>query len=213
MGTRKTLRFAAIVGVALALLLAAPAGAKGKRADAAGLAEARAAVAVAMEQVLAALSDDALSSAERRAKIEKIAYGNFDFATMSKLVLRRDWKKFSEAQRSEFVDEFKLHLAESYGSRLERYDQQEIEIAGERAEARGDVTVHTVIVGGQFDGAQVDYRMRKQAEGWLAIDVVIEGVSLVSNFHSQFAEIVGREGPEGLLKQLRDKNAMPAASS
>jgi phospholipid transport system substrate-binding protein len=196
--------------VLVALMLATPLVLQARdTANAAALAEARSAVQVAMEQVLVVLSDQTLSGDERRARIEQIAYANFDFQTMSKLVLRRDWKKFSTIQRSEFVEEFKLHLSQSYGSRLDRYNQQEIKLLSERPEARGDVTVQTAIVGGQFDGALIDYRMRRRDAGWLVIDVVIEGVSLVSNFHAQFAGIVGRGGPEELLRQLRDKNANP----
>ena len=196
--------------VLVALMLATPFVLQARdTANAAALAEARSAVEVAMEQVLVVLSDQTLSGDGRRARIEQIAYANFDFQTMSKLVLRRDWKKFSTTQRSEFVEEFKLHLAHSYGSRLDRYNQQEIKLLSERPEARGDVTVQTAIVGGQFDGALIDYRMRKRDAGWLVIDVVIEGVSLVSNFHSQFAGIVGRGGPEALLRQLREKNMNP----
>lgn len=196
--------------VLVALMLATPFVLQARdTANAAALAEARSAVEVAMEQVLVVLSDQTLSGDGRRARIAQIAYANFDFQTMSKLVLRRDWKKFSTTQRSEFVEEFKLHLAHSYGSRLDRYNQQEIKLLSERPEARGDVTVQTAIVGGQFDGALIDYRMRKRDAGWLVIDVVIEGVSLVSNFHSQFAGIVGRGGPEELLRQLREKNMDP----
>ena len=208
MKTYTNRRRRALMLVVLLPLLTLATGAK-KQASPEDLASARATVETAMQQILAVLGDEALPTEERRARIEAIAYDNFDFETMSKLVLRRDWKKFSKAQRQDFVKEFKLHLSRSYGSRLDRYNQQEIAILGERAETRGDVKVMTAVVGGQFDGAKVDYRLRKKDEGWLAIDVVIEGVSLVSNFHSQFAEVVGRQGPEGLLKQLREKYAGP----
>ena len=209
---KRSMRATLLLGSLLFCCFAGAAAAEPK-ADPAALSQARTAVDVATKQVLAVLSEKGLTTPERRTRIEAIAYENFDFRTMSKLVLRRDWKKFSEPQREQFVEEFKRHLSESYGSRLERYEQTGISIAGERAEARGDVTVMTVIKGGQFDGATVDYRMRKTKDRWLAIDVIIEGVSLVSNFHSQFAEIVNRDGPEGLLAQLREKNANSATPS
>ena len=198
------LRLLAVISAGL--FFSGPAFAKGE-VDAAGVAAARVAVATAMDQVLAALSDEALDRQQRRDRIQKVAYRNFDFYTMSKLVLRRDWKKFSKAQRDEFVEEFKLHLSKSYGTRLERYDQEAVAIVGERAEVRGDVTIKTEVRGGQFHGAEVDYRMRNRKGKWLAIDVIIEGVSLVANFHSQFEGIVSRDGPEELLAQLRQKNA------
>ena len=77
---------------------------------------------------------------------------------------------------------------------------------GEVAEQRGDVTVKSEIVGGQFDGATIDYRSRVKDGEWLVIDVIIEGVSLVSNFRSQFKPIVAQGGAAELLARLKDKN-------
>jgi phospholipid transport system substrate-binding protein len=79
-------------------------------------------------------------------------------------------------------------------------------VVGEVAEQRGDVTVKSKIVGGQFDGATIDYRSRARDGEWLVIDVVIEGVSLVSNFRSQFKPILAQGGAPELLARLKDKN-------
>ena len=78
---------------------------------------------------------------------------------------------------------------------------------GAREEPRGDVTVQTRVIGGQFNGASVDYRLRKTGEEWRVIDVVIEGISMVSNFRDQFKAVVSSGGPDLLLKQLREKNS------
>jgi phospholipid transport system substrate-binding protein len=161
------------------------------------------------QEVLDVLRAPDLTDAQRRERIESIAYERFDFETMSKLVLARDWRKLDRTQRGEFVEAFKAHLSRSYGSRIERYDQGGVEITGDRLEPRGDVTVRTRIVGGEADGIAVDYRLRHRGEGWRVIDVVIEGVSLVSSFRDQFGEVMSREGPEGLLQRLREKNAAP----
>ena len=61
------------------------------------------------------------------------------------------------------------------------------------------------VVKGAADNTKVDYRMRKEGEGWRGIDVIIEGVSLVQNFRSQAQEIVSAEGPDGLIQKLRSK--------
>ncbi|MGE4652990.1 MAG: ABC transporter substrate-binding protein, partial [Myxococcota bacterium] len=83
---------------------------------------------------------------------------------------------------------------------------------GERQEPRGDVTVKTAIVGGENNGALVDYRMREDKGRWKIIDVVIEGsISLVANFRDQFRDVIARSGPEGLLEKLREKNEALAA--
>ncbi len=77
---------------------------------------------------------------------------------------------------------------------------------GAREEVNKDVTVQTAIKGGQFDGATVDYRMHLLAGKLQVIDVVTEGISLVSNFRSQFADVIAKGGPQELLKRIRAKN-------
>ena len=68
------------------------------------------------------------------------------------------------------------------------------------------VSIKTRIVGGEFSNAVISYRLRLRKERWRIIDVVIEGVSLVSNYRSQFAEILNRGTIDDLLAKLRDKN-------
>jgi phospholipid transport system substrate-binding protein len=138
---------------------------------------------------------------------EAVRPPRFDFITLSKLVLARNWKRFSGPQQEQFIEEFKRYLAVNYGNRIERYDQQKVEIVGERQEPRGDVTIQSVVRGGEFEGATVDYRLRQNQGRWLVIDVIVEGISLVSNFRDQFKEVLARGGPEELLEALRAKNA------
>ena len=142
----------------------------------------------------------------RISEIESLAYEIFDFTTMSKLVLARNWKKMDKAKRKEFVVEFKRHLSRTYGTRLDRYEQEEVDVYGAQVEVRNDVSVKTRILGGQFDGAEISYRLRNRRDEWKIIDVVIEGVSLVSNYRSQFKEVLNGGSIEDLLARLRDKN-------
>jgi len=160
-----------------------------------------------VDQVLEVLARKDLDTDQRVRQIEQITYQRFDFATISRLVLSRKWKEFSPEQREDFLTQFKLLLSRSYGTRINRYEQEEVAILGHRVEPRGDVTVKTRIEGGTADGIEVDYRMRKKEGPWLVIDVIIEGVSLVSSYRSQFKEILGHGGPNALLEQLREKNA------
>ena len=193
------MRFAALAG--LMFVLCAPA-ALAAAADGTALSV----VDTTVADVLDVLRQTELPVADRRSQIEQIVYERFDFQTMGKLVLARNWKKLDDVQKDEFITEFKRHLSRSYGTRIERYEQEEVEIAGEREEKRGDVTVLTVIRGGQFEGSEVDYRLRNKDGAWRVIDVTIEGVSLVSNFRSQFKDIVSKKGADGLISQLRAKN-------
>ena len=73
-----------------------------------------------IDQVLAVLNDPARDQEQRLAAIEEIAYARFDMRTMSRLVLGRDWKRFSDAQKDEYLAEFKLYLANNYGDRINR---------------------------------------------------------------------------------------------
>jgi phospholipid transport system substrate-binding protein len=194
---------------AVAILIAVVSGlaAPGVLAATESEAGARAVIAETVDEVLTVLRDKSRSTEERIRSLEKIVYGRFDLYVMSRLVLARNWKRFSEAQKEQYVSEFKQYLTNSYGNRIERYDQQEVEIIGEREEPRGDVVVQTKIVGGEFEGALVDYRLRKTDSEWRVIDVVIEGISMVSNYRDQFKSIVSSGGPELLLEKLKEKNA------
>ena len=198
-----------LVGTAMAVLVVAPncLAAPGARTAAKSETGARAVIAETVEEVLAVLGDKSVPTQDRIRSIEEIVYGRFDLEVMSRLVLARNWKRFSKEQKAEYVEEFKRYLTNSYGSRIERYDQQKVEIIGEREEPRGDVVIQTKVVGGEFEGALIDYRLRNKTGDWLVIDVVIEGISMVSNYRDQFKSIVSSGGPELLLEKLRTKNA------
>ncbi len=182
-------------------------------AAAAATETARDAVETMVADVLDVLRMSELAVDGRRTRIQEIVYARFDFETMAKYVLgRKNWTQFEAGQRDAFIAQFKRFLSRSYGTRLSRYEGVEVEVAGEREEKRGDVTVLTIIHGGQFDGASVDYRVRDRDGAWRVIDVVIEGVSLVSNFRSQFKDIVASEGAEGLIHQLKSRNDQASAA-
>jgi phospholipid transport system substrate-binding protein len=190
----------ALAGLLCAVPLAAPAEGTAPSAP-------RLVVEQTVASVLVVLKNGELSKAERHRRVEDIAYGAFDFPTMSKLVLGRNWRRFSPEQQKTFEQEFKRFLANNYRSRFDGYADEEVEILGERQEPRGDVTVRTRIVGGEFDGTNIDYRLRKRTKGWLVIDVVIEGISLVSNYRDQFKAVLSQgNGPEGLIRKLHKKN-------
>jgi len=188
------------VAAALALAVAERSGANSSGAEDA----ARAFVQKTIDSVLAILRDKSIPLEEKKTKVEDIAYKSFDFTLMSRLVLARNWSKFSPKQQTDFVGAFKKHLSATYRDTLNTFRDETIAIVGSRAESNGDVTVMT-LVKGAADTTKVDYRMRKSNAGWRGIDVIIEGVSLVQNFRSQAQEIVSAEGPDGLIRKLREK--------
>ncbi len=174
-------------------------------ARAADPAAARATMVQAVDEVLAVLDDQALDTPARIDRLEGIADRRFDWNTMARLVLARNWNKLSPEERSEFQTEFRRHLRLSYGKKIETYAGEKIEVGEGRSEVNGDVTVMTAIRGGRLDGTRVDYRLRTQSTDWQVIDVIIEGVSLISNFRTQIQEIVSSRGIEKLIDELRAK--------
>jgi len=168
----------------------------------------RAVVEAITGAALDVLGNKSFSVEDKRQRLETIVYAHVDFDTVSRLVLARNWSQFSPAQQADFVTLFKEHLSMTYGRSIENYKNERVEISGDREEARGDWTVKTKILrGGGANDILVDYRLRKEDTAWRIIDIVIERVSLVSNYRSQFQEIVSQGGPTKLLEVLREKNA------
>ena len=160
----------------------------------------------AAQKIVAVLARTGEPAEVRIGEIEEIAYEIFDFTTMSKLVLARNWRKLDKEKRAEFVREFRTHLSRTYGTRLDNFSDIGVDVYGAQVEVRNDVTVKSRVVGGQFDGSELAYRMRDRKEEWKIIDVVIEGVSLVSNYRSQFATVLNGGTIDDLITKLKDKN-------
>jgi phospholipid transport system substrate-binding protein len=162
----------------------------------------------AVERVLKTLDDPALKGdarlGERRVAVRKIANEIFDFSEIAKRSMARHWQPLSEAQRTEFVGLFADLLERSYISKIETYGGEKIQYTAERAD--GDfATVSTRIVTKNGTEVPVDYRMIKRADRWLVYDVSIEGVSLVSNYRTQFNKIIQTSSYNELVSKLRNK--------
>lgn len=197
---------------ALALCLVLLAASSPARADE------RVATAVAfmkktVDDVLAIMNDKQVTGAPRLSKLEQIALERFDFPRMALLVLGKNRKDLSPEQLEQFKAEFKQSLSNTYGKRLDRYTANErIEMGEARLEPNKDVTVKTRVVGGAAgDGVPIDYRLREvDGGGWLIIDVIPAGVSLIQNFRSQVQEIVTQKGVGQLIQTLHEKNQQPS---
>jgi len=195
---------------AFLLALALPARADDRVADATAF------MSKTVDDVLLILNDKNLKSEERLPKLEAIALERFDFPRMSMLVLGKNRSQLSPEQLEEFKHEFKQSLANTYGKRLDRYTSNEkIEMGEARLESNKDVTVKTRVTGGAAgDGVQIDYRLRPaEVNGWLIIDVIPAGVSLIQNFRAQVQEIVTQKGVSKLIETLREKNAAAAKTA
>jgi phospholipid transport system substrate-binding protein len=162
----------------------------------------------AVDRVLKTLDDPSLKGEakvpERRVAVRKIANEIFDFGEIAKRSMARHWQPLSEAQRSEFVGLFADLLERSYISKIETYGGEKIQYTAERVD--GDyATVSTKIITKNGTEVPVDYRLIKRGDRWLVYDVSIEGVSLVSNYRTQFNKIIQTSSYNELVSKLKNK--------
>jgi len=162
----------------------------------------------AVERVLKTLDDPTLKGearlGERRVAVRKIANEIFDFSEIAKRSMARHWQPLSEAQKNEFVGLFADLLERSYISKIETYGGEKIQYTAERVDGEF-ATVSTRIITKNGTEVPVDYRMIKRADRWLVYDVSIEGVSLVSNYRTQFNKIIQTTSYNELISKLRNK--------
>jgi phospholipid transport system substrate-binding protein len=178
---------------------------------------ARAVIEKVTQEALAVLRDHSLSADQKRDRVKQIAYDHISFEVMARLSLGRYLRGLTDDQRTQYEQEFKQYVTNTYGHTTDNYTDEDVIVYGDRQEQDGDVTVRTRLTGTvngtpNQEVAKVDYRLRKQDDQWKVIDFTIEGVSLVSNFRSQFQEIMTEGGIDRLLKLLQDKNAANEAA-
>jgi len=141
---------------------------------------------------------------ERRTEIRKIANEIFDFSETARRSLARHWLARTPAERSEFVELFADLLERSYISRIEQYTDEKIQFVGESVDGT-HASVRTKITTKQGSDIPIEYRMLLQGTRWLVYDVVIEGVSLIANYRTQFNKIITTSSYQELVKKMRTK--------
>ncbi len=142
-----------------------------------------------------------------REVIEVKLLPHFDFERMTALAMGRNWNRATPEQKKQLVDQFRTLLVRTYSGSLSQYRDQVIEVKPLRAEAgASDVVVRTEVVRQGQAPVQIDYGMERIGAEWKAYDVIVGGVSLVTNYRDEFNEQVRSGGVEGLLKALADKN-------
>jgi phospholipid transport system substrate-binding protein len=143
---------------------------------------------------------------ERRVAVRRIAEDIFDFTETAKRSLGRHWQPRTPAERKEFVDLFANLLERSYLSKIELYSGERIAYLGDTIE--GDqATVRTRIATKHGTEIPVDYKMYKQGDRWLVYDVIIEGVSLIANYRTQFNKIIQTSSYQELVRKMKTKQA------
>jgi phospholipid transport system substrate-binding protein len=192
----------ALCTAALALVTAAPAVAQ-ETPDAL--------VKRVSQEVLQIVKTDPLVQAGNEVRIREVIevklLPHFDFARMTALAMGRNWRAATPEQQKRLTDEFRALLVRTYSGALNQYRNETIEYKPLRANP-GDteVIVRTAVIKPAGSPVQIDYSMEKKADGWKAYDVIVGGVSLVTNYRDEFNEQVKAGGVDGLIARLVEKN-------
>jgi phospholipid transport system substrate-binding protein len=163
---------------------------------------------VQIDRVIKVLDDSELKkegkSKDRRAAVRRIANDIFDFGETARRSLGRHWQARTPAERDEFVQLFGDLLERSYMSRVELYGGEKIQYMGDTIE--GDqAKVQTKLVTKSGSDIPIEYRMHRKGDRWLVYDVIIEGVSLVANYRTQFNKIIQTSSYQELVKKMKTK--------
>ena len=168
------------------------------------------------DEVMAAIKSDKQLAAGDRQKALKLAEEKIlpfvDFEQATRLAVGRSWAQASPEQKKRLVGEFKNMLVRTYSNAVEAYQGQTLKVLP----ARGKPDPEDTVVRTQFNrsGGQplpIDFHMRQVDGTWKVFDIVVEGVSLVMTYRSEFDAVVKQEGIDGLIKRLSQKNSAPAA--
>jgi phospholipid transport system substrate-binding protein len=161
-----------------------------------------------VEKVLDVLRDPALKGESgkntKKAKVRTISGTMFDFNELSRRTLGQNWTKLNAAQQKEFTELYRTILEDAYVDKIVTYTDEKVLYTKENPLTEKTVEVQTTIVTKKAD-IPIFYRVIQKGPEWRVYDVVIEGVSLINNYRTQFREILTNKTPEALLETLRKK--------
>jgi len=190
---------AAVVAVSIAMLTAPAPSRAGEPTDQ---------VRGAIDRVLEILKKKDLQAkdrrTERRTLLREEISKAFDFDEMAKRSLGPAWRQRTPEERKEYVALFRQVLENSYLGKVEAYQGEKIRYVKDSVEEGRIATVETLIVTGKGQEIPLNYRMMKEKSDWRVYDVVIEEISLVNNYRSQFGAILQKSSFQDLLARLRE---------
>ncbi|MCL6640021.1 MAG: ABC transporter substrate-binding protein [Candidatus Rokubacteria bacterium] len=159
-----------------------------------------------IDRVVKALESD---RSHARQSIEQVAEETFDFTEMARRALGPHWRERSPEERTEFTRLFREVLEDAYVGRIERYEGEKIVFAGESVDGP-QATVKSRVITRTGTEIPVDYRLHRVDGRWRVYDVVIEGVSLVANYRTQFNRIIQSGSYQDLVERMRRRALGPA---
>jgi len=164
------------------------------------------------QEVLVIIKSDPKVQAGDQARIREVVetklLPNFDFERLTALAMGRNWRQATPEQQKQLVEQFRTLLVRTYSGALTQYRDQTMDYKPLRADANAtEVTVRTEVVRQGQAPVPIDYSMAKGASGWKVYDVIVGGVSLVTNYRDEFNEQIKSGGIDGLIKTLQAKNS------
>ena len=187
-----------IIGFSLVLILGA-----GKAVQASGITEG---LKATIDQVINVVTDPQYKNdrTTRRTKMKDIIFPKFNFLEMGKRSLgKKHWKKITPEERKAFVDLFGKLLENSYANKLENYSEEKINYVDEIVKGKyAMVKTEVVRKNGSIN---VDYKLIESPSEWRVYDIVIEGVSLIKNYRSQFGKVIHNDSFDTLMDKLNAK--------
>jgi phospholipid transport system substrate-binding protein len=163
-----------------------------------------------INKILDVLRDPSLKSEAgkkvKREKIRGVSESMFDYAELSRRTLGQNWNKLNSAQQKEFMGLYKKLLEDAYADKIITYTDEKVVFSKDSSLTEKTAEVQTTIMTKKAD-IPINYRVILKGSEWKVYDVVIEGVSLVSNYRNQFSEILSSKPPDGLIDTLRKKVA------
>jgi phospholipid transport system substrate-binding protein len=168
------------------------------------------------QEVLDAIkSDKQLAAGDKRRALklaEEKVLPHIDFEEATRLAVGRGWAQATPEQRKKLVTEFRNMLVRTDSNAITAYEGQTMKVMPVRMKfGDTEVTVHNQFMRPGGKPVLLDYSMRKTDSGWKIYDIVVEGVSLVLTYRSEFDAVVKQEGIDGLIKRLAQKNTPAAA--
>ncbi|SFZ77146.1 MlaC/ttg2D family ABC transporter substrate-binding protein [Chitinimonas taiwanensis] len=169
------------------------------------------------KEVLEVIKTEKLSPSDKRFRdlVEAKVLPIFDFNRLTALAVGKYWRQASPEQQAALAREFRTLLVRTYSTAVGANKVQEINVkAVKMADADTDTTVRTEVITASGQPFPIDYRLLKTGNGWKVYDVAVEGVSLVTNYRTSFNQTIQKDGIDGLIKALADRNAaQPAKTS
>lgn len=171
--------------------------------------EPRERVRTTLEAVTTVLRDPTLQGPAgekaRQQQVRSIIHDAFDFRTMAKETLGAQWAKLAPQQQDQFVNLFGTFFERSYNRLMVRFLSDRRTIYGDQSLESTRAVVHTTLVSKNETKLPVDYQLVSNDQRWAIYDVVIDGVSLATNYRAQFTKILRTSSVEGLMQRIQDK--------